>query len=130
LVVGSAAVRAAALVAGPAVVRVEQIASVAGICHAAAVETGAPLAELEEVDSMDPVHAVTAAAAPPASDLEVGVEEALVAAAEVLVAEDLEVEEALVAAAEVLVAEVLVAEVPVVVAPVVVVVGADRGSNP
>jgi hypothetical protein len=85
---------------------------VAGICHAAVVE-GTPSVEGPE-DSMDPVHAATAAAAPPASDLEVEVGEALVAAAEVLVAEDLEVEEALVAAA---------ADVPAVVAA-----GADRGS--
>jgi hypothetical protein len=83
LVTSAAAVQVAALVAGPAVVRVasaavrvEQIASVAGICHAAVVETGAPLAEVEEVDSMDPVHVATAAAAPPASDLEVEVAEA------------------------------------------------------
>jgi hypothetical protein len=122
LVTWAAAVQVAALVAGPAVVRVasaavrvEQIASVAGICHVAAVETGAPLAEVE-VDSMDPVHAATAAAAPPASDLEVEAE-----------ASDLEVEveEALVAAAEG-----LAAEVPVVAVPVVVAAGADRGSNP
>jgi hypothetical protein len=96
---------------------------VAGICHAAVVE-GTPSVEGPE-DSMDPVHAATAAAAPLASDLAVEVGEALVAAAEVLVAEDLEVEEALVA-----VAEVLAAEVPVVAAPVVAAVGADRGSNP
>jgi hypothetical protein len=75
-------VRAGALVAGPAAVRAEAIASVAGICHAVVVETGTPSEGVRE-DSMDPVHVATAAAAPPASDLEVEVEEALVAAAEV-----------------------------------------------
>lgn len=103
LVARAAAVRAAALVAGAPAVRAEAIASVAGICHAAVVETGTPSAEVRE-DSMDPVHAATAAAAPPASDLEV----------------EVEAEEALVAAAEVLAAEV----------PVVAAVGADRVFNP
>jgi hypothetical protein len=103
LVAGPAAVRAAVLVAGSAAVRAEAIASVAGICHAAVVETGTPSAEVPE-DSMDPVHAATAEWAPPASDLE----------------GEVEAEEALVAAAEVLAAEV----------PVVAAAGADRESYP